>query len=137
MASLPSRIESVDTTIQFLAWLYWISAGFNGVLGLSMAAFAASAALLAGAARTAGPSAEVVAGVTAGAFMIVAIAAMVWGSVHAWCARALHRRESWGRIGALGLALVNLMLFPFGTLLAVYSAWVLMQEDIRARFERS
>ena len=136
MTPLPAP-AAPDDHIQFLGWLHWMWAGFNGVLGLSMAAFAASAALLAGARGIGGPGADVAAGVTAGAFAILALTAVIWGAAHAWCARALHRREWWGRIAALGLALFNLLLFPFGTLLAVYCAWVLMQDEIRSRFEPS
>jgi hypothetical protein len=38
---------------------------------------------------------------------------------------------------ALALALLNALLFPLGTVLAFYTLWVLLQEEVRARFEKT
>jgi hypothetical protein len=47
------------------------------------------------------------------------------------------RRETWSRVLALTLALLNALLFSLGTVLAFYTLWVLLQEDVRVRFEKN
>lgn len=42
--------------------------------------------------------------------------------------------RSWARILALILAVLNVFKFPWGTLLAVYTVWVLMSERTKALF---
>lgn len=124
---------SVDTSIEFLGWLHWLWAGFNAAVGVAMAAFAV-AALLAGTGRPGVPVTDLAAGVTAGGFLIVAMTALIWSAAHAWCARALHRHDAWGRVGAIGLSLFDALLVPLGTLLAGYTVWLLLQEGVRRRF---
>jgi hypothetical protein len=136
--SLPAREAlRVDRHIEFLGVLHLLWAAFNAVVGVAMACFAASALLLAGSAPRTRPGADIAAGVTAGGFLIVAVTGLVWAGVHAWCGRGLRRRDGWARAVALVLALLNLLLFPFGTLLAGYAFWVLLQDDVRVRFERA
>jgi len=49
---------------------------------------------------------------------------------------ALHRRRGSGRAAALALAVPNLVIVPFGTALAVYTLWVLQNDDARHEFGR-
>jgi hypothetical protein len=49
---------------------------------------------------------------------------------------ALGRRRPFARPGALVLAVPHLVLAPFGTALAVYSCWVLLNDDARRAFGR-
>jgi len=51
-------------------------------------------------------------------------------------ARGLRRRRATGRLGALALALPNLLIVPFGTALGVYTLWVLLNNDARRDFGR-
>ena len=37
--------------------------------------------------------------------------------------------EPWSRIGAMVLGAINLMNIPFGTILSIYTFWVLIRED--------
>jgi hypothetical protein len=122
----------IDVKLDFLAWLHWIWAAFTGLVGIAMGTAALSAAILAGSSPA---GADVAAGVTAGAFAFVAIAALTWAAAHAWCGHALRRRHRWGRLAALALALFNVPLFPLGTLLAGYTIWLLLQGAGRDRFE--
>jgi hypothetical protein len=46
----------------------------------------------------------------------------------------LRRRPAAGRLLALGLAVFDALLVPLGTLLAAYTAWLLLQESGRQRF---
>ena len=133
MTRSPASGSSFDTQLQFLAWLHWLWAGFNAIVGMATAAFAVAAML----AATVGPGLPdpgIAATVTAGAFFLVSLTALIWSAVHAWCARALQRRDPMGRLVALGLALFNTALVPLGTLLAGYSAWLLLQDAGRRRF---
>ena len=51
-------------------------------------------------------------------------------------ARGLKRRRTSGRGIALGLAIPNLLVVPFGTALGVYTFWVLLNDDARREFGR-
>lgn len=135
MLHLSPAGSRLDRHIDFLGVLHLVWAGFNGLVGLAMACFATAAAILATDASAAQPGTEIAAGLTAGGFTIVAATALVWAVVHAWCGAAVRRRDRWGRVVALALTLFNLLLFPFGTMLSGYALWVLLQEDVRVRFE--
>ena len=127
------RASRFDRHIEFLGLLHQLWAAFNAILGVALGLFAVSAALLA-VARERRPGIEIAAGVTAAGFAVVAATAIVWALVHAWCGSALRRRDPWSRVLALALALLNALLFPLGTVLAFYTLWVLLQEDVRERF---
>src|SRR5690348_3247918 len=51
-------------------------------------------------------------------------------------ARGLQRRSPPGRAAALALALVNLVIVPFGTALGAYTFWTLLNDDARREFGR-
>ena len=50
--------------------------------------------------------------------------------------RALVRRRPAGRIGALAIAVPNLLVVPFGTALSIYAFWVLLNDEARREFGR-
>lgn len=58
------------------------------------------------------------------------------GSALAAAGRALDRRRRVGRIGALALAIPNLLAVPFGTALSLYTFWVLLNDEARKEFGR-
>lgn len=130
-----ARPGRLDRHIDFLARLHLVWAAFNAIIGAGVIAFATAAALLRVPAGRLRPGAEIAASVTAAGFLVVAVTAIVWAVVHWWCGRALLGRDRWGRLLALGLAMLNALLFPTGTLLAGYALWVLLQDDARRRFE--
>ena len=131
--SIPLSTGRADRHIAFLGVLHQLWAAFHGLIGLALGFFAVSAALVASSPdRTAG--AEVAAALTAVGFAVVAAAALAWSLVHAWCGRALRRHQPPARLLALALALLNVLLFPLGTMLAGYTAWALLRDDVRARF---
>jgi hypothetical protein len=121
--------------LDVLRWLHLLWAAFNGIIGVALACYAASAAMLAGVPGAILPGRDVAAGVTAAGFLIVAVTALVWAGAHAWCARALRERDRWGRLFALALAAFNVLLVPFGTIFAGYTVWLLLQDHARAAFE--
>ena len=75
------------------------------------------------------------AGLTVAIFTSVGIFSLIWGVGHVWVAMLLRRRQPLGRVTMLGLAVVNLLVFPFGTALGGYALWVLLSNDGRRAFE--
>lgn len=47
----------------------------------------------------------------------------------------LLRRRTWGRILALVVAVLDLANFPIGTAIALYSFWLLLQQEAEAYFQ--
>ena len=50
--------------------------------------------------------------------------------------RGLDRRRRAARLGALALAIPNLLVVPFGTALSLYTFWVLLNDEARQEFGR-
>jgi hypothetical protein len=80
---------------------------------------------------------EIPAGVTAAAFAVCAVALLVVGLFNAWAGSAIRRRQPSGRLAALGLAIPNLVILPFGTALGIYALWVLLHDETRRMFVRN
>lgn len=119
--------------VTFLTRLLALWSGFNLVIGLALAAFAAAAAMLAVSTRTE-PGSEVAAGITAATLAVLAVAALVWAAAHHAATRGLSGHHAWARNLALALALFDLLLLPLGTALGVYTLWVLLHEEVRSTF---
>jgi threonine/homoserine efflux transporter RhtA len=66
---------------------------------------------------------------------IVALIALVWAILHIVVGRQLKKLRPSARLMTLGLALGNLILFPFGTALGGYALWTLLKDDGRRLFE--
>lgn len=79
---------------------------------------------------------EVTAGLAAAIFFGSAAVALVWGGVLIGVGWALPQHQPWARPAALVLAVVNVFVIPFGTALACYACWVLLQEAGKQVFER-
>ena len=75
------------------------------------------------------------AGLTAAMFVIIGVFALVWGGAHVWAAVLLKRRSASGRVLSLALAVVNLLVLPFGTAFGAYAMWVLLRDEGRRLFE--
>ena len=80
-------------------------------------------------------SVEFAAGLTAAVFSFIGVFALVWGCAHVWAAALLKKRQPLGRIVTLALAMVNLLVLPFGTAFGGYALWVLLREDGRRLFD--
>jgi threonine/homoserine efflux transporter RhtA len=68
---------------------------------------------------------------------VIALIALVWAILHIVVGRQLKKLRPSARLMALGLALGNLILFPFGTALGGYALWALLKDDGRKLFEPS
>lgn len=75
------------------------------------------------------------AGLTAGVFTLLGGFALLWGGAHLWAAMLLRKRRPFGRVLMLGLAVVNLLVLPFGTALGIFALWVLLTNEGRHLFE--
>jgi hypothetical protein len=82
-----------------------------------------------------GSAVEFAAGVTATAFALMGVVALLWGAVHVGATVLLRQRHPAGRVLTLGLALVNLLVLPFGTALGAYALWILLTDEGRRLFE--
>jgi hypothetical protein len=116
---------------EFLGVLYLAWGAIFTVVGLAGLALAAGAVAIA---RSSGPvelGSDLAAGLTAITFGGIAVLALLWGVLHLWLGAALRRYRSWARLIGLGLAFINLVLFPFGTALGAYACWVLLNDEGR------
>lgn len=75
------------------------------------------------------------AGLTAAVFLLIGVFALIWGGAHVWAAVLLKRRQASGRVLSLALAVVNLLVLPFGTAFGAYALWVLLRDEGRRLFE--
>jgi hypothetical protein len=68
-------------------------------------------------------------GVTVGGFLAVLSLPELLAGI------GLLRRRNWGRILAIIVSFLNLLNFPIGTVIGVYSLWVLFQDAAAAYFD--
>lgn len=103
------------------------------LVGVSMLLLAAGA--LAQFLDSVGTGVEFAAGLTSAALALIGVFSLLYGGAHAWASVLLRRRTPFGRVLMLALALVDLIVLPFGTALGVYALWVLLTNDGRRLFE--
>jgi hypothetical protein len=118
----------------FLALLYLAWGAIFALVGIAGLALMAGALVIARTNPVDAPS-SLAAGVTAFSMGVLAVLALLWGVLHLWLGAALRRYRPWARLAALGLAVINLVLFPFGTALGGYACWVLLTEEGRRLFD--
>ena len=82
-----------------------------------------------------GTAVEFAAGLTVAALALIGVFSLLYGGAHAWASVLLRRRTAFGRVLMLALALVDLIVLPFGTALGVYALWTLLTNDGRRLFE--
>ena len=128
----PAQPATMRVHLDLLVRLHFLLAGFAVISGISLA-------ILAGGTRSAlhDLSMEDAAG-QAGVVILAAcgIVFIASGLALAAAGRALDRRRRSGRLGALALAVPNLLVVPFGTALSLYTFWVLLNDEARREFGR-
>jgi hypothetical protein len=120
--------------VDFLAQLYRVWGAVFLIVGAAGLALSGGALAIA---RVSGPVAtgsSVAAGLTAVTMGVLALIALAWAGLHVWVGGALLRHGPRARLLALGLAIGNLPLLPFGTALGAYACWVLLHDDGRQVF---
>lgn len=116
---------------EFLGVLYLAWGAIFTLVGLAGLALAGGALAIA---RSGGPvsvGSDFAAGLTALTLGLIAVLGLLFGLLHLWIGVVLRRYRAWARLLALGLAVINLVLFPFGTALGGYALWVLLTDEGR------
>lgn len=121
----------MTTHVEFVAILFVVWGALTAVVGLSTFALGIGAASLATSDSGGG---QVAAGLTAGAFITLAVIAIIWGAGHVFIGLPLRKRSPRARMLAIVAASIDLILLPFGTPLGVYALWVLLNERGKALF---
>jgi hypothetical protein len=124
----------VKRHVDFLSWLHLAWGVIFLLVALAAGALAVGAFAISrgsGPVEVASPMAARVTGVT---LMVLSGIALLWAALHIWIGRALGAYRPWARLLALGLAVVNLVLLPFGTALGAYACWVLLKDEGRKLF---
>jgi hypothetical protein len=123
----------VERHVNLLGILETLWGALAMLVGVSMLLLAAGALseLLAPAANRV----DFAASLTAAMFVLIGVFALVWGGAHVWAAMLMKRRRPLGRVLSLALAVVNLLVLPFGTAFGAYALWVLLRDEGRRLFE--
>ena len=123
----------MDRHVTILAILTTIWGALAALVGVSMLLLAFGPVAILSAPQT--ESVGLAAGFIAAVFALGGVFALLWGGAHMWAATLIRQRQPLGRLLALGLALVNLLILPFGTALGIYALWVLLANEGRRLFE--
>jgi hypothetical protein len=122
----------LERHVGILAILCTLWGALAMLVGMSLLLLAAGAlAILVG---PDGSAVGFAAGVTATAFAVMGAVALLWGGAHVGASVLLRRRAPAGRFLMLGLAVVNLLVLPFGTALGAYALWILLTDEGRRFF---
>jgi hypothetical protein len=116
--------------LTLLAILQFVWGSIGLLLGVSTLMLAIGAVAIGLASSVDGFSAAA----TAIVFGMVSLVFLLAGLANAWAGAAIRRQQPSGRLAALGLAVPNLFVLPFGTALGVYAFWVLLHEESRRAF---
>ena len=115
-----TQLQNIDQHVKILGWLH---IAMNALLVL-IAAFV-FVILMVVAAAAGDPDAAVI-------LPIVAISVsgflVVMSAVGIFTGWGLLKRKSWARIVAIITGFLGLLNFPFGTIMGVYTIWVLLQD---------
>lgn len=127
-----------DAHVNLLALFLTLSAVLAGLTAASLLALGLGALGVAagiGGGTAAGVhDADVAAGFAAALFIGITITLGGFAAACQSTAAALRRRRPWARPAALILALVMLVIVPFGTALGCYAFWVLLRQRAREMF---
>jgi hypothetical protein len=125
----------VKRHVDFLSTLYLVWGAIFVLVAIAGFALAAGAAALATSSGAVRFGSEMAARLTAVSIAMIALIALIWGALHLFVGRTLRRYRPSARLMSLGLAIGNLILFPFGTGLGGYACWVLLKDEGRSLFE--
>ena len=128
-------LDQVKRHVDFLSTLYVTWGAIFALVAVAGFALAGGAFAIA---ESTGPvhfGSEMAARLTGVTIIIIALIALVWAVLHLFVGRQLKKYRPSARLLAIGLAVGNIILFPFGTALGGYAGWVLLNEEGRKLFE--
>ena len=120
---------------EFLSTLYVAWGAIFALVAVAGFALAGGAFAIA---QSTGPvrfGSEMAARLTGVTITVIALIALVWAILHIVVGRQLKKYRPSARLLALGLAVGDVILFPFGSALGGYALWTLLKEEGRALFE--
>jgi hypothetical protein len=121
--------------VDFLSTLYLAWGAIFALVAVAGLALAGGAFAIA---QSSGPvrfGSEMAARLTGVTLIVISLIALVWAVLHLFVGRQLKRLRPSARLMSIGLAVGNLILFPFGSALGGYSLWVLLKDEGRKLFE--
>ena len=121
--------------VDLVGLLFMLWGGTTLLLSASLLTTGIAATAIGAAAPPAAGDGRLAAGVVASAFFALAALGFIFGAVHVWIGTRLRRFRDWARAFAVVLAVVDLVLIPFGTGLGIYALWALLNEQSRTLFE--
>ena len=121
--------------VDFLATLYGAWGAIFALVAVAGFAVAGGAFAIAESAGQVRFGSEMAARLTGITIVVIAVIALIWAVLHIFVGRRLRKMLPSARLMALGLALGNLIVFPFGSALGGYALWALLKDDGRRLFE--
>jgi len=113
--------QNLDQHVTVLGWVYIVMNALLALTGLCIAPFIFGGGLLSGEGE-----AMVITSIVATFVFAIMMALALPGIIAGW---GLLKRKSWARILTIILGVLNLTNFPIGTIVGVYSLWVLLQHE--------
>jgi hypothetical protein len=127
----------VKRHVEFLSTLYIAWGAIFALVAIAGFALAGGAFAIAQSTGSIRFGSEMAARLTGVTISIISLISLVWAVLHLTAGRQLKKLRPSARLMSLGLALGNLILFPFGSGLGAYALWVLLKDDGRRLFEPS
>jgi hypothetical protein len=122
--------------VDLVGLLFVLWGGMSLLLSVSLLSTGIAATAIGAAAMPGAASGKIAAGIVAAVFFTLAAVGFVFGAVHVWIGTRLRRFREWARAFAIVLAVVDLVLVPFGTGLGIYALWALLHEQSKPLFEQ-
>ncbi|MDB4950740.1 MAG: hypothetical protein JWM27_3389 [Gemmatimonadetes bacterium] len=110
----------MDDHVKTLGWMYIIFGALGLVVAFFVALIVGGAGILSGDAQAAA--------ITSGVGLLVGVFVALMSAPSILAGWGLLNRRPWARILTIVLAVLSLPGIPIGTLLGIYSLWVLMNE---------
>ena len=121
--------------VDLVGLLFMLWGGMTLLLSVSLLTMGIAATAIGAAAPPAADSGTLAAGIVAAVFFGLAALGFLLGAVHVWIGTRLRRFREWARAFAVVLAVVDLVLIPFGTALGIYTLWSLLNERSKPLFD--
>lgn len=121
--------------VDLVGLLFMLWGGMTLLLSVSLLTMGIAATAIGAASPRAEDSGRFAAGIVAAVFFALAALGFIFGAVHVWIGTRLRRFREWARAFAVVLAVVDLVLIPFGTGLGIYTLWSLLNEQSKPLFD--